>query len=105
MDNPTLDQPTSATQADATSAASDPPAPSGRVTQAGDTPSAPASGAAGRPKGEPAAANAPFTRLDDIRPGATAAAGGVPSPILYQPRARRFAPLAAAVAIAAAVGA
>ena len=91
MDNTssTVDQPT--TETHATRATSDPAAPSS---------------AAAEPKGEAAPKGTPFTRLDDGRPGASAAAANsLPSPIVYQPRARRFAPLAATIAIGAAVGA
>ncbi len=103
MDTPTLDQQNA--EPHATSAASDPPASAERDTRAG-TSSAPASTAAESPNGASAAHDAVFTRLDDARSGATeAAANSLPSLVLYQPRARRVPPLAATIAIAAAVGA
>jgi hypothetical protein len=105
MDTPTLDQPNADTQAAANRAASDPPAAAVRGTQAGTSP-APASSAAESPKGAAAPPDAVFTRLDDARSGATgAAASSLSSLVLYQPRARRIPPLAATIAIAAAVGA
>ena len=105
MDTPILDQPNAETQAAANHAASDPPISAVRGTQA-ETSSAAASTAAGSPKGASAAHDAVFTRLDDARSGATeAAASSLPGLVLYQPRARRIPPLAATIAIAAAVGA
>lgn len=90
MDNATIDQP---------NAPLSPPGPANKAA------SNAASAAAEPRKPTSGTQDAGFMRFDDVRPGASdAAASALPSLVLHRPRARLFGPLAATIAIAAAVG-